>query len=185
MSDLLLTEPLRRLERAALAALPPGTLMARAAAAVADATARLARTLEPGRPVLALVGPGNNGADALLAALLLRERGYACGALALRPDGPSGGDAAGVWRRARAAGLRIDGPSALPELLAAAPIVIDGLFGIGLDRPLDADAQQLCAVDRAGRAAGRRGRRAERHRRRHRRDRRRAAGCPRCARCAR
>jgi hydroxyethylthiazole kinase-like uncharacterized protein yjeF len=146
MSDLLLTEPLRRLERAALAALPPGTLMARAAAAVADATTRLARTLEPGRPVLALVGPGNNGADALLAALLLRQRGYACGALALRPDGPSGGDAAGVWRRARAAGLRIDGPSALPELLAAAPIVIDGLFGIGLDRPLDADAQQLCAA---------------------------------------
>ncbi len=151
MSDLLLTEPLRRLERAALAALPPGTLMARAAAAVADATTRLARTLEPGRPVLALVGPGNNGADALLAALLLRQRGYACGALALRPDGPSGGDAAGVWRRARAAGLRIDGPSALPELLAAAPIVIDGLFGIGLDRPLDADAQQLCeATAQAG-----------------------------------
>src|SRR5690606_2343391 len=63
MPTLYPTAALRRLEGAALAALPPGTLMARAATAVADATARLARTLGPGRPVLALVGPGNNGGD--------------------------------------------------------------------------------------------------------------------------
>jgi hydroxyethylthiazole kinase-like uncharacterized protein yjeF len=144
MPTLYPTAALRRLESASLAAMPAGTLMARAAAAVADATAKLARTLEPGRPVLALVGPGNNGGDAVLAALLLRERGYACKALALRPDRAPGGDAGEAWRRARAAGLRLGNMEALPELLAANPIVIDGLFGIGLDRPLDGDAKRLC-----------------------------------------
>ena len=146
MPDLFLAEPLRRLEGAALAALPPGTLMARAAAEVARATARLARGFARARPVLALVGPGNNGGDALLAALLLRERGYACRALALRAQAPAGGDAADAWRHAREAGLPIDGIGALVPSLAAAPIVIDGLFGIGLDRPLEGDAAALCAA---------------------------------------
>jgi len=144
MPALFLTEPLRRLERAALADLPPGTLMARAAAAVADATSHLARGFARGRPVLALVGPGNNGGDALLAALSLRERGYACRALALHAQAPSGGDAADAWRQAREAGLRIDGIDTLGPALAGAPIVIDGLFGIGLDRPLEGDAAALC-----------------------------------------
>ncbi|HLS57599.1 MAG TPA: NAD(P)H-hydrate dehydratase [Zeimonas sp.] len=144
MPTLYPTAALRRLEGAALAALPPGTLMARAATAVADATARLARTLGPGRPVLALVGPGNNGGDAVLAALLLRERGYACDVIALRPDRTPGGDAGEAWRRARAAGLRIEGVGALADRLAADPIVIDGLFGTGLDRPLDGDAGRVC-----------------------------------------
>ncbi|ODS99013.1 MAG: hypothetical protein ABS56_02635 [Lautropia sp. SCN 69-89] len=144
MSALFPTDSLRRLEAAALAGLPPGTLMARAAEAVAAATARLARTLAPGRPVLALAGPGNNGGDALLAAALLRERGYACSAVALRGTPPSPGDAAGAWRSAQAAGLRIEPPGALDARLAVAPIVIDGLFGIGLDRPLAGDARRFC-----------------------------------------
>jgi len=144
MSALFPTDSLRRLEAAALSGLPPDTLMTRAAEAVAAATARLARTLAPGRPVLALAGPGNNGADALLAAALLRERGYACSAVALRLAPPSSSDAAGAWRRAQAAGLRIEPPEALDAQLAAAPIVIDGLFGIGLDRPLAGDARRFC-----------------------------------------
>ncbi len=144
MSALFPTDSLRRLEAAALADLPPGTLMARAAEAVAAVTARLARTLAPGRPVLALAGPGNNGGDALLAAALLRERGYPCSAVALRGAPPSCGDAAGAWRSAQAAGLRIEPPGALDARLAVAPIVIDGLFGIGLDRPLAGDARRFC-----------------------------------------
>ena len=82
MAEIFTAAALRRLEAAAIAALPAGTLMQRAASEVADATGRLARTLPPARPVLALVGPGNNGGDALLAALLLRERGHACSAIA-------------------------------------------------------------------------------------------------------
>ena len=151
MNELLTAASIRRLEAAALAALPGGILMARAAEAVAEATARLARTLEPGRPVLALVGPGNNGGDALLAALRLRERGYACRAIALRPAGASHGDAGEAWRAARTAGLRIDGVEALREALEAAPIAIDGLFGIGLDRALDGPAAALCGALREAR----------------------------------
>ncbi|HMN64029.1 MAG TPA: NAD(P)H-hydrate dehydratase [Burkholderiaceae bacterium] len=144
MAEIFTATALRRLEAAAIAALPAGTLMQRAASEVADATGRLARTLPPARPVLALVGPGNNGGDALLAALLLRERGHACSAIALRPDGPGAGESVDAWRAARATGLHIDLPGDLPALLAAAPIVIDGLFGIGLDRPLDGDARRMC-----------------------------------------
>lgn len=144
MTQLLLAAALRRLEAASLAALPAGTLMQRAGSAVAAATGKLARTLAPGRPVLALVGPGNNGGDAVLAALVLRERGYACSALALDPGGPAAGDAADAWRAAREAGLPIAGPDALPALLGAAPIVVDGLFGIGLARPLDGDGRRIC-----------------------------------------
>lgn len=144
MADLFSTHALRHLEAAALADLPPGTLMARAAGALAGATARLARTLAPGRPVLALAGPGNNGGDALLALALLRERGYACSAVALRPTPPASGDAADAWRAAQAAGLPIEAPEALDARLAAAPIVIDGLFGIGLDRPLAGHARRFC-----------------------------------------
>ncbi|MCZ2413444.1 MAG: NAD(P)H-hydrate dehydratase [Burkholderiales bacterium] len=144
ISALFPTDSLRRLEAAALAGLPPGTLMARAAGAVAGATARLARSLAPGRPVLALVGPGNNGGDALLALALLRERGYACSAVASSSGPPSRGDAAEAWRAAQAAGVPIDTPEALDARLAAAPIVIDGLFGIGLDRPLAGQARRFC-----------------------------------------
>lgn len=152
MSRLLPTRSIRRIEAAALAALPAGTLMDRAAAAVADATARLARTQAPGLPVLALVGPGNNGGDALLAALRLRERGYACRAVALHPEGAAHGDAVEAWRAARAAGLRIEGVDGLSAALREAPIVIDGLFGIGLDRALDGVAALACqALNEAAR----------------------------------
>ncbi len=126
MSALFPTDSLRRLEAAALSGLPPDTLMTRAAEAVAAATARLARTLAPGRPVLALAGPGNNGADALLAAALLRERGYACSAVALRLAPPSSSDAAGAWRRAQAAGLRIEPVSTLVQLEEFCSVIARG-----------------------------------------------------------
>ncbi len=144
--SLLSIAALRRLEAASIDASPPGTLMRRAADAVAGSAARLARTRAPRRPILALAGPGNNGGDALLAVLRLRERGYACRVLALDARGPADGEAAAAWQAARAAGLEIALPDALPALLSAAPIVIDGLFGIGLARPLDGNAGRIVAA---------------------------------------
>jgi len=142
---LLTGSAIRALEARALAATPEGTLMARAAGAVADACATLLRAAPAGTPVLALVGPGNNGGDALLAALMLVERGWAVDALALSPEPPTAPDA----RRARAAwdasGRPLHAPDALEALLAGAPLVIDGLFGIGLVRPLSAAASAIAA----------------------------------------
>ena len=79
---LLTCSAIRSLEARGLAATPEGTLMARAADAVADACASLLRTLPARTPVLALAGPGNNGGDALLAALRLAERGWSVHAIA-------------------------------------------------------------------------------------------------------
>src|SRR5690606_23557011 len=62
-----------------------------------------------------------------------------------------------IWQRARAEGFAIEPLSSLQEILSAAsanddapaaralpPILVDGLFGIGLDRALDRDAAWLC-----------------------------------------
>lgn len=159
MTELLLTQAIRRIEASAMGDLPPGTLMARAADAVAEETAALARSLAPRRPILALVGPGNNGGDALLAAMRLREHGFAASAIALPTAGPPPRDAAEVRARADAKSFSIESVSALRASLAGdraaaraggdlAPIVIDGLFGIGLHRALDGDAAWLCGAIR-------------------------------------
>jgi hydroxyethylthiazole kinase-like uncharacterized protein yjeF len=106
------------------------------AAAARYAAARLG----PGARVLALAGPGNNGGDALEAAAGLRAMGHdvrvllPAGAQRLPPDAArayAGWLAAGgeTWSELE--------PGFVPEL------VIDGLFGIGLNRPLGADWQAL------------------------------------------
>lgn len=125
-------QQLRHIEQQAHAA--GLALMPRAGAAAADFIA--ARTQGP---VLVLAGPGNNGGDALIAATLLRRRGIEV-AVEL-PSGPDTlpPDAAAAWRGWQASGeaIAIQRPYAM---------VIDGLFGIGLNRPLGDDWQAL--IDR-------------------------------------
>ena len=133
---LLTCSAIRSLEARGLAATPEGTLMARAADAVADACASLLRTLPARTPVLALAGPGNNGGDALLAALRLAERGWSVHAIALPAARPRAADAARARDAWDAGGRPLDGPDALERLLADRPLVVDGCFGIGLARPL-------------------------------------------------
>ena len=140
-------ETLRRIEAAWCASLPPGTLMRRAAAALADAVASLARTLPRGAPVVSLVGPGNNGGDAILALALLRDRGFRVRALALGAGAPAAVDA----QAARAGWIRAGGEfgrlEELPDWVGLGAVFIDGLFGIGLARPLsDAAAEAVRAL---------------------------------------
>lgn len=136
MAALYLSRTIRRIETAWIGVLPEGTLMRRAAAAVAASAERVARTLPRATPIVALVGPGNNGGDALLALMMLHARGYATRALFAsdrRPDAP---DAAGVHDRFVAGGGRVDALDSLASMLDAPVLVVDGLFGIGLARPL-------------------------------------------------
>jgi hydroxyethylthiazole kinase-like uncharacterized protein yjeF len=148
VNQLLRTASIRRIEQAWIALLGGGVLMQRAAEAVADAAARLARTLPRATPIVSLVGPGNNGGDALLAARLLHERGFPVAALALAPGPPAAADALAVWHAWCAAGLGVEPLSALPQWLARRPIVIDGLFGIGLARPIEGEvAAAVRALD--------------------------------------
>ncbi|MFO1106835.1 MAG: NAD(P)H-hydrate dehydratase [Amaricoccus sp.] len=116
-------------------------LMEAAGEAVADAAAALV----PSGPVLVLAGPGNNGGDGFVAARRLAEAGREVRLLLLGDPTRLRGDAA----LARAAWPGPVEPAALP--LPRASLVIDALFGVGLDRPLDGLAAELvAAVNAAG-----------------------------------
>lgn len=105
------------------------------------AAARLvAQHAAPGTRVLAVAGPGNNGGDALEAATCLRAQGYDVRVLLPAGSRRLPADAARAYAGWLAAGGGVDAapaPGAIPGL------VIDGLFGIGLNRPLGADWQSL------------------------------------------
>jgi hydroxyethylthiazole kinase-like uncharacterized protein yjeF len=126
------TAALRRAEAAAAEAKPP--LMERAGLAAAALARRLLG--DHGRRVLVLAGPGNNGGDAFEAAWHLRN-GFFRVTLVFAGDSlklPA--DAAGAhtkWLRS-GGGIVTD----LSPKIAAAEwdLVIDGLFGVGLARPL-------------------------------------------------
>lgn len=130
--------------------LAPAELMGRAAAAVADEAQWWLRERAPMAEVALLVGPGNNGGDALLAGLILARRGYrvrAWGVESILEDRPQAVDAGIAWDRWRprpigslaAFTAAVEGPDTdadpdpdpYPDL-----VIIDGLFGIGLARPL-------------------------------------------------
>ncbi|MFZ5609027.1 MAG: NAD(P)H-hydrate dehydratase [Pseudomonadota bacterium] len=121
-----------RADAAAIAAGTPGAaLMERAGAAVADAV--LAR--RGGGRALVLAGPGNNGGDGFVAARLLRAAGWTVTVAALVPRAALKGDAAVM-------AARWDGPlTALDEAdHRRAEVIIDALFGAGLDRHLEGAA---------------------------------------------
>ena len=126
-------DAVRRLEQRYRGCEPP--LMERAGAAAARLAANLLAS-SPAR-VLILAGPGNNGGDALVVARPLRQQG-------LDPDVVFLGDAQALPADAAAAHAAwlASGGVTLKELPAGPwGLVIDGLFGSGLKRPLSG----LCA----------------------------------------
>ena len=119
-------EQIRAAEAPLLASLPDGTLMQRAATALARRCAALLPAVYGGRVVL-LVGSGDNGGDALFAGARLARRGC-------RVDAVLAADRA--HEAGLAALLQSGGRAAAPDertgdLLAAADLVVDGLLGIG------------------------------------------------------
>lgn len=108
-------------EAALMATLPDGELMARAVEGLAlVAAARLQEC--DGAAVAALVGPGNNGADALYAVARLAEAGW--NAVAVHDEVVHDGARAA----AEAAGVLL---TTDPAALAEADVVLDGILGIG------------------------------------------------------
>ncbi|OWK32361.1 NAD(P)H-hydrate dehydratase [Sphingomonas mucosissima] len=101
-------------------------LMARAGQAVAEQVRRLAA----GAEVLIVCGPGNNGGDGYVAAAALRQKGHAVRVAALaEPNTAAAMAARNGW---------LGSVETMPET-AAAPVMVDALFGIGLNRPLSED----------------------------------------------
>jgi hydroxyethylthiazole kinase-like uncharacterized protein yjeF len=130
---ILSTEAMRSAEQAAIdAGTTVEALMERAGAALAEAVYRFAGPL----PVLVLCGRGNNGGDGYVAARHLAERGAPVRVAALSEPKSD----AAKWARSQWTGE----VETLGDGTAAAPILIDALFGTGLKRGLEATvAEQL------------------------------------------
>jgi hydroxyethylthiazole kinase-like uncharacterized protein yjeF len=129
MIELLTTAEMAQADRLTIAAGTPGIeLMENAGRAVADA----AGSLSQGKRVAVVAGPGNNGGDGFVAARHLAERGYAVKVSLISEASRLKGDA-------RLAYERWSGPTeaATPAALANCDIVIDALFGAGLDRAVE------------------------------------------------
>lgn len=119
-------------------------LIERAADAIAcEITARW----QPSKPITIFAGPGNNGADALATALLLIEQGYTphiylfnIGGDKLRPEC--------VTCRNRLIEIGYEHLNEvinrfIPPELNSNDLVIDGLFGSGLNKPLESGFKSL------------------------------------------
>ncbi|WP_119303233.1 NAD(P)H-hydrate dehydratase [Dongia deserti] len=132
---------MRAAERAAFArGLPSFEAMRRAGVAVADAIMARWPVYGSGE-VHVLCGPGNNGGDGFIVAETLRGAGYRVLAHAVRAKSNYAGDAA------RAASLW-QGDVRTPDratfaALDRSAIVVDALFGIGLDRALEGETAAL------------------------------------------
>lgn len=116
---------MRDAEAAAMSAgTSAGTLMERAGEAAAEAIWRFAGPV----PTLVLCGPGNNGGDGYVIARFLAERGVAVRVAAL-----------GESKTPAAAAARSQWSGPVEALADAAPaaLLVDALFGTGLQRPLD------------------------------------------------
>jgi hydroxyethylthiazole kinase-like uncharacterized protein yjeF len=137
-TELLTTAEMAEADRLTIAGGRPGVdLMEQAGIAVADAAANL-----PGRRVVVVAGPGNNGGDGFVAARHLAVRGYDARVSFVGDRNKLRGDAAAA---AAAAAARWSGPvdAAAPDQLAGCDIIIDALFGAGLDRPVEGLARTM------------------------------------------
>ena len=120
----------RAVEDAAMAQVPEGELMARAARGLAKVARARLRELG-GTRVVALVGAGNNGGDALYAVARLAKRGYAAAAVV-----PSQGPVhdGGIQACRKAGVLVVEGAgdgAAWAAVIDEAEVVLDGITGIG------------------------------------------------------
>ena len=101
-------------------------LMENAGRAVANVAARM-----PGRRVVIVAGPGNNGGDGFVAARHLGERGFMVRLCLVGELKRLKGDAALAAHRWKG---RVE--EASPAALTDCEIIIDALFGAGLDREI-------------------------------------------------
>jgi hydroxyethylthiazole kinase-like uncharacterized protein yjeF len=143
-NEILTTTEMAEADRLTIAGGTPGiVLMENAGLAVADAVGAL-----PGKRVVVVAGPGNNGGDGFVAARHLAERGYEVKVSFVGARAALKGDAA-------AAAVRWSGPvdAAAPEQLAGCDIIVDALFGAGLDREVSGVARQMIEATNASPAA--------------------------------
>lgn len=122
---------------------PGAVLMEHAGRNVADEVSRL---FPDASTVAILCGPGNNGGDGFVAARYLLDRGYG---VRVGLDGDPAklpADAAAMAARCPSALQPLD-----PALFDGADVIVDGLFGAGLSKPIEG---RLASLIDAANASG-------------------------------
>ena len=135
MIELLTTAEMAEADRLAVAGgIPSIALMENAGRAVADAASRIVQ----GRRVVVVAGPGNNGGDGFVAARYLAERGLVASVCFIGKRERLKGDAA-------LAAQRWNGPvgEVSSESFAKCDLIIDALFGAGLDRDVEGPVRNV------------------------------------------
>jgi hydroxyethylthiazole kinase-like uncharacterized protein yjeF len=151
-AELCTVNQVRQIEQAGLSQGLP--LMERAGLAAADLAVELLGRVRQGggRRVLVIAGPGNNGGDALECATHLKRRFFGVTTVFIGEETRLPADARLALQKWREAGGRLE--AELPDPLTARghwDLVIDGLFGIGLSRPLTgATAQVVERINQCG-----------------------------------
>ena len=156
MNRLYSVAEIRAIEHAAAAVLPDGALMQRAGQSGANAALDMLPFSTNHARVLVLAVPGNNGGDALEAAAHLAYAGANVTVLHYPPIGEPSAERQTALQRARVSDVSFADVTdtdtdnyteagGAGALVAGADwnLVVDGLFGIGLKRPLDGAMRAL------------------------------------------
>src|SRR5712675_2356041 len=141
--DVLTTAEMEHADRLAIAGGTPGfALMLRAGQAVAEAAMAL---VEQG-PILVIAGRGNNGGDGFVAATELVARGRQVSIILLCDRDTLQGDAALAARGWKGPVLPCDA-----RAVGAPALIIDALFGAGLNRAVKGDPHDIIeAINASG-----------------------------------
>ena len=143
--EVLTTAEMERADRLTIAAGTPGfALMMSAGQAVAEAAMNLA---EEG-PILVVAGPGNNGGDGFVAAAELAARGREVSVILLCERDSLQGDAALAARGWKYPVLPFN-----PQAIGRPALIIDALFGAGLDRAVNGEPLEMIEAINANGAA--------------------------------
>jgi ADP-dependent NAD(P)H-hydrate dehydratase / NAD(P)H-hydrate epimerase len=133
--EVLTSAEMERADRLTIAAGTPGfALMMSAGQAVAEAAMDLA---EEG-PILVVAGPGNNGGDGFVAAAELAARGREVSVILLGERDSLQGDAALAARGWKYPILPFN-----PQAIGKPALIIDALFGAGLDRSVKGEPLEM------------------------------------------
>ncbi|MFZ2156633.1 MAG: NAD(P)H-hydrate epimerase, partial [Bradyrhizobium sp.] len=133
--EVLTTAEMERADRLTIAAGTPGfALMLSAGQAVAEAAMDL---VEEG-PILVVAGSGNNGGDGFVAAAELAARGREVSVILLCERDSLQGDAASAAKGWKYPVLPFN-----PQAIGRPALIIDALFGAGLNRPVEGDPSDM------------------------------------------
>jgi hydroxyethylthiazole kinase-like uncharacterized protein yjeF len=133
--EVLTTAEMERADRLAITAGTPGfSLMMSAGQAVAAA----AMDLVAEGPIMVIAGPGNNGGDGFVAAAELAAHGRDVSVILLCERDSLQGDAASAARGWKYPVLPFN-----PQAIGRPALIIDALFGAGLDRPVKGELFEM------------------------------------------